>query len=139
MKRLAPLLMMWAGCAATGQDVRARAPQADLAALYEKAIAAHERGQLDEAWKRWYAILDAGRGDCASGKCGDWPRYSTVAARRLETLVGEVPGERAMNVEAQLAKLDVARLPVDARHRVLGMRAAYARRRGDEAEARRRA
>jgi predicted Zn-dependent protease/transglutaminase-like putative cysteine protease len=137
MKRLAPLLMMVAGCAGTGAEVREAPPAKDLAALYQRAVAAHESGQLDEAWKRWAALLGAQHGDCADGHCGDWGRYATAAARRLETLVGEVPGERAMNVEAQLAKLDPGKLPVDARRRLYGVRAAYARRRGDEAEARR--
>jgi len=139
MKRwLAPLLMM-AGCAGSGSALRGGAPARDLEPLYEQALAVHEAGRLDDAWKAWYALLAAGqaRGDCSDGNCGDWPRYATVAARRLESYVGEVPGERAMRVEEQLAKLDPARLPVDARRRLLGIRAAYARRRGDEAEARR--
>ncbi len=105
----------------------------DGAALYGRALFAHESGDLERAWDLWCRLLGAAEGKHELR----WTRLATAAARRLETLVGEVPGEKRLKLEERLRALHPARLPLEARRRVAGLRAVYARRRGDEAEGRR--
>jgi tetratricopeptide (TPR) repeat protein len=104
----------------------------DARALYGRALMAHERGDWDHAWDRWWAVLEG-----ATHHPDDpwWSAFADAAAHKVEQLVGEVPGEGAQ--ADRLAALDGTRLPTEARLRLLAMRAHYARRLGHEAEARR--
>ncbi|MCU1283355.1 MAG: hypothetical protein JWM53_6901, partial [bacterium] len=110
----------------------AAAKDDDARALYGRALLAHERGDWDHAWDRWWAVLE---GATHHARDPWWSALADAAAHKLEQLVGEVPGERAQ--ADRLAALDGEKLPTEARLRLLAMRAHYARRLGNEAEARR--
>ena len=120
-----------AGDSAAAERAFATASDDDARALYGRALLAHERGDWDGAWERWWAVLEG-----ATHHAGDawWSALADSAAYKLEQLVGEVPGERAQ--ADRLATLDGSKLPTEARLRLLAMRAHYARRLGREAEAR---
>jgi len=103
----------------------------DLRALYGRAVIAQETGDLARAQQLWMQLLHAGIGSPDE----DWPRLALAAARRLDNLIGEVPGERE-RIEGELARLDADQLPEAAARRLLAVRGRYARRYGKEAEAR---
>jgi tetratricopeptide (TPR) repeat protein len=126
MRRLL-LLAVVAGCA--DPVVRQNAAPSDARAQYEKARLAWEVGDLQGAFDGWTHLL--------AGKSSDplWPGIAWLSAYGLEQLTGELAGEK-QQAEA-LARIDDAALPVDARWHLLTARAAYARRAGDETEARR--
>jgi len=102
----------------------------DARALYGRAMMAHERGDWDRAWDRWWAVLE---GATHHPRDPWWSALADASAHKLEQLVGEVPGDRAQ--ADKLAALDGGKLPTEARLRLLAMRAHYARRLGREAEA----
>jgi len=104
------------------------------AGLYARALVAQERGDLVAAQDLYVAALEAGAGG-ADGPL--WPRVALASVRRLETLAGEAPFERDRDVAGRIGKLDGARLPLEVRRRWLLVRATYARRAEQEAEARR--
>lgn len=110
----------------------AAAKDDDARAVYGRALLLHERGDWDHAWGAWWAVLD---GAARHPRDPWWAALADSAAHKLEQLVGEVPGQRQQ--AAELDAIDAEKLPVEARRRLLGMRAAYARRLGEEAEARR--
>lgn len=119
------------GDVATAERAFDRAAADDARALFGRALLAHERGDWDRAWALWYAVLD---GAARHARDPWWRALADAAASKLEQLVGEVAGER--DQAEKLARLDAAALPVEARRRLLAMRAQYARRLGDEAAAR---
>ncbi|MCA1665046.1 MAG: hypothetical protein LC659_12395, partial [Myxococcales bacterium] len=119
-----------AGDPAAAQRAFDGAKEDDARALYGRALMAHERGDWDRAWDRWWAVLD---GATRHPRDAWWSAFADAAAHKLEQLVGEVPGERTQ--ADRLAALDGAKLPTEARLRLLAMRAHYARRLGHEAEA----
>jgi tetratricopeptide (TPR) repeat protein len=110
----------------------------DVRALDGRALVAHETGDLARAQDLWIQLLHAGAplGRC-DGECGDpdWPRLALAAARRLDSLIGEVPGEQR-TIEGRLAAFDAGELPDAAARRLVAVRARYARRLGREADAR---
>jgi cellulose synthase operon protein C len=107
----------------------------DARALYGRALLFHERGDWAHAWDAWWTLLDAATRAPQTGRDATWwHAFADSAAHKLEGLVGEVAGERAQ--AEKLALLDGKRLPLDARLRLLAMRATYARRLGREDEAR---
>ncbi|HEY2745918.1 MAG TPA: hypothetical protein VGL86_14880, partial [Polyangia bacterium] len=120
-----------AGDSAAAERAFAAAKDDDVRALYGRALLAHERGDWDRAWDLWWALLE---GATHHARDPWWGAFADSAAHKLEQLVGEVPGERAQ--AERLAALDGAKLPAEARLRLLAMRAHYARRLGREAEAR---
>ncbi len=109
----------------------AAAPPDDARALYGRALLLHERADWDRAWSAWLAVLE---GATQHPHDGWWSALGDSAADKLAQLTGEVPGEP---LQAQkLAALDLDKLSLSARRAVLGMRASYARRFGQEAVAR---
>ena len=120
-----------AGDSTAAAQAFATAKDDDARALYGRALMAHERGDWDRAWDLWWAVLD---GATHHPRDPWWGALADSGAHKLEQLVGEVAGERAQ--EHRLATLDASKLPTEARLRVLAMRAHYARRLGDEADAR---
>ena len=126
--RLLWLLVGLAGCAAPQKVRQTVAPSSQSAerALYEKTRVAWELGDLPAAFDGWTRLLAKASGD---------PSVEALSAYGIEQLAGELAGEPAQ--EATLAKIDDARLPPEARRRLLTARALYARRRGDEIEAKR--
>ncbi|HEX9103167.1 MAG TPA: hypothetical protein VF997_13240, partial [Polyangia bacterium] len=120
-----------AGDPAAAERAFAAAGDDDGRALFGRALMAHERGDWDHAWSLWCALLE---GATHHPRDPWWSAFADAAAHKLEQLVGEVPGE---TVQAErLAALDGGKLPIEARLRLLAMRAHYARRLGREAEAR---
>ena len=107
-----------------GARRRSRRPRMmTRARCFGRALMAHERGDWDRAWDRWWAVLEGATHHRARSVVG---AFADAAAHKLEQLVGEVPGERAQ--AERLAALDGSKLPPEARLRLLAMRAHYARR-----------
>jgi tetratricopeptide (TPR) repeat protein len=105
----------------------------DVRARYGRALSAHERGEPEEAWRRWYALL----ADAAKLKADPrYPMVAVAAARRLDTLTGELGPHSSLDPAAKLKALDVSSLPLEARRRLDAVQAQYARRAGDEEAAR---
>jgi tetratricopeptide (TPR) repeat protein len=105
----------------------------DVRARYGRALAEHERGEPAEAWRRWYGLLADGAKLAGDAR---WPMVAVAAARRLDTLGGEVGPDSELKPVEKLAALDVRPLPLEARRRIFALRASYARRAGDESAAR---
>jgi tetratricopeptide (TPR) repeat protein len=121
-------MMLLSACA--NPQVRQNvAPASDARAQYQKARMAWELGDLPAAFETWTQLLSRPASDPL------WPTLAHLSAYGLEQLAGEMAGEAAQ--EKRLAAIDDAELPHLARRRLLGARAWYARRRGDEAEGRR--
>src|SRR6516164_3592145 len=126
MRRLLAAVLLLSGCAS--MQVRSHAPDSDGArgwkawlggdsatagrafdtakdddaqALYGRALMAHERGDWDHSWDRWWAVLE---GATHHARDPWWSAFADAAAHKLEQLVGEVPGERAQ--ADKLALLD---------------------------------
>jgi tetratricopeptide (TPR) repeat protein/transglutaminase-like putative cysteine protease len=122
-------MLVLAGCATAPVRQNAAPYERDgLRATYSEARAAWERGDLPRAWTLWLGALSARSTDPLA------PSLQQLSAAGLETLAGELPGEREQ--EKQLAAVDERALPLEARRRLLALRGWYARRRGDETEAR---
>ena len=122
------------GDSAAAERAFAAAKEDDARAAFGRALLAHERGDWDRAWDLWWAVLEGATHHPADPW---WSAFADAAAHKLEQLVGEAPGEKAQ--AERLAALDQqggSKLPVEARLRLLAMRAHYARRLGREAEAR---
>jgi tetratricopeptide (TPR) repeat protein len=125
----AALIILAVGCAGS-LEVRQNAASSDARAQYQKARTAWELGDLSRAFEGFRAVFHP------SQRSDDpmWPTFAHLAAYGLEQLAGEFAGEREQ--ELALAKIDDYSLPLEARRRLLSARALYARRRGDESEAR---
>jgi tetratricopeptide (TPR) repeat protein len=100
------------------------------AAAYARGVLLQETGELDLAQLAQIDALDR------ASRQADAAPAALAAARRLDTLAGEAPGERKAGIAARLGKLDAAKLPSEVRRRVLLLRAGYVRRDGDEKGAR---
>src|SRR4051812_50081466 len=90
MRRLGLAVLLLAACAGPRADLRTT-DSPELTARYERAVAMHEAGRLDDAWREWWGTLAAG------GHSRDWPAVALAAARRLETVGPEPPGGRGVN------------------------------------------
>lgn len=106
---------------------RALSPS-DARTLMGLATLAEEAGRYDEARTLWLDLID----EHAQARPGDpWAAaILDVAAARVQWLAGETPGGQELG--QRLERIDLARLPAEARSRLLATRATLLRQQGEE-------
>jgi len=121
-----PLSSLWAG--KLDEAEFGLTTSAGPVASYLRGVIRQETGDLDAAAGLFLRTLE----DPGITKAD--PRIALACLRRLETLLGEAPSERKLDIPARLGRL--TSLPPEARRRALIVAASSLRRTGDEAGAR---